>query len=55
VVWTRQHLIKVNVGPKKANQDGHQQTVFQRFYRQLAQKSKTLPSLSIRQILHASK
>ena len=53
--WTRQRLTKANVGPKKANQDGRQPTVFPRFYRPQVQKFKTLPSLLIHLHLNAIK
>lgn len=45
----QQRLIKVNAGPKKVNQDGRQQTVFQRFCHQQVPKYKILPSLLINQ------
>ena len=53
VALTRQHLTKANAGPKKGNQDGRQQTVFQRFCHQLGQKSKILLNLLTRQNLDA--
>lgn len=43
---TRPHLTKANVGPKKGNPDGHQQTVFQRFWLRQALKYKILLSIS---------
>ena len=45
-VWTQQHLIKVNAGPKKANRVGHQPTAFQRFWLQPVHLSKILQILS---------
>lgn len=45
VAWIQQHLIAANAGPKKGNRAGHQRTVFQKFWHQLAPKFKILPSL----------
>ena len=45
VVWIQRPLIKANVGQKKDNRVGRQQTVFLKFCRPRAPESKTLPSL----------
>ena len=55
VDWTQRRSIKVSAGPKKVSPDGHQQTVFPRFYRPPGRKSRILPSLLTHLTLRANK
>lgn len=46
---TQPHLTEANAGPKKGNPDGHQQTVYPRFWHQRVPKFRILRNILIHQ------